>query len=235
MFCCINWSDPSIIAAFISGAFAIISGIATIVFFSKKKGIENKFDKDLESHKNWLERKNIEIQGKLDTKLELIRVEYSVLYRRRLEVVEEIHNRLLVFDKTFNIIANYKDSQNINETDRQLVLDLQKNYKEFSEFFEKKKIYISEELSTGISRFINLQLFEMVTKLPKEFVATYFEQYKKDNNIPNSALPDIEELIGKFTSMFEEMEKDKFRLSGLLSYLQNEFRTLIGAEINSNR
>ena len=91
------WNDPTIIASVITCVFALFSGVMALYTYRSKKKFEVKLDKELENHRSWLEGRNKEIQSQLDTKLELLRIEYGTIFIKRLEVIEEIYDNLLQY------------------------------------------------------------------------------------------------------------------------------------------
>lgn len=121
MMCSINWSDSAIIAAFVSGGFAAASGIVTLCVYNRKKKIEAKMEKELESYKGWIQASNMRVQGQLDTKLEVLRIEYGVLYTQRLEVIQEMYKQLLQLNNSVRATKKGLSGKKISTEERELI------------------------------------------------------------------------------------------------------------------
>lgn len=212
----------------ISGLFAIVTLIATGLFFKKKNEIISNFNKDLVTHKAELDKKALRIQNDLDRERDILRIEYGKLYEKRLEVIEEIHNKLLDISKIVKILENHSSGIEICEADRQLVVNHEEKLSTFHQYYDSKKIYLSENLTKIIDAFLMTSaavLFELFSKFDQE---KFKEFFKNGVTISDEELKKFQE----FSAEFSKFRKDeRVTLSEILEAVRNEFRALIGAEI----
>jgi len=211
------WNDPTIIASVITCVFALFSGIMARYTYRNKKKFEVKFDKELESHRNWLEGRNKEIQSQLDTKLELLRIEYGTIFIKRLEVIEEIYDNLLQVQKFCTKLCSYDKSKAMDEENVKQLRKTSDNYNQFWNYFERKKIYLSEDLANVITCYllsVNVKLYE---KYPNELKGYLSVLSKEELSV-----------FEQFLNIFGELKPTE-----VLNFLENEFRTLIGVEVTS--
>ena len=213
-------NDSAIIASVISGIFMLISGAMALYTYRSKKKFKAKFDKELESHKSWLDRRNKEIQSQLDTKLELLRIEYGTVFTKRLEVIEEIYDRLLQVQEAYTIQSSHDKNKEMNEENVEKLKKISDNYNQFWDYFEKKKIYLSENLAAAIKFYliaITIKIFDKYPERIKELNAS-------------------EEQISAFKELSKSMaEEVALNPTEILNALENEFRTLIGVEVASKK
>ena len=139
----VSWHHPTIIASVITCVFALFSGIMALYVHRSKKKFDAKIDKELELHRSWLEGRNKEIQSQLDTKLELLRIEYGTVFIKRLEVIEEIYTNLLQVQVLCTKICSHDKSKEMNEENVKQLKKISDNYNQFLHYFERKKyIYL---------------------------------------------------------------------------------------------
>ena len=210
-------NDPAIIASIVSGIFMLISGIMALYIYRSKKKFKAKFDRELESHKSWLDRKNKEIQSQLDTKLELLRIEYGTVFTKRLEVIEDIYDRLLQIQELYTMLSSHDKNKEMNEESKKRLREALDNYNQFLYHFERKKLYLSEELVGVIMCFILSVNFRLYEKYPNELKGNLSALSEKELSVFNEGL-----------NVFENISPKE-----ILNALENEFRTLIGVEVAS--
>ena len=222
------------ILATLGGLTGLVAIIMVIAKLLGKNWIESWFAKDLEAYKAELDTKNKEIQSKLDTKLELMRIEYGVLYSKRLSVIEDIHNRLLVIDKGFKIVLSIKQTNNICKDD---ILKIEKLIKEdipqFENYLEKNRIYLPEDLSTVIQGSTYLKMFEFIAKMPENIKGLITTFLKSDNSTFSQEQKDS---LDNSIKSIEDFYNSKVSTTpDVLFAIEQEFRRLIGAEIGSKK
>jgi len=213
-------NDSTIIAPLISGIFALISGFIALSAYKSKKKFEVKFDKELENHKSWLEGRNKEIQSQLDTKLELLRIEYGTIFIKRLDVIEEIYDHLLQVQKLYSILYSHDKSKEMNAENVKRVRETSDSFKQFWDYFERKKIYLSEDLASVITYFLMLVSGKLYEKYPDEMRSLSISEGISEK--------EISAFMGKLLNIFEGVKPTE-----ILNALENEFRTLIGIEVTS--
>jgi|GEM_PF-2374450 len=217
-------NDPTIIASAIACFFALFSGVMAFYTHRSKKKFEVKLDKDIETHRSWLEGKNKEIQSQLDTKLELLRIEYGTVFTKRLEVIEEIYINLLQVQELYTILYLRDKSKELDEKNAKRIMEISNNYTQFLGYFKKKKIYLSEDLATAINGFLFLVNAKLYEKYPDEM--------NEALNVSNKNVSEKELSVVK-GSLKEFLNIAEFTPAEVLDILENEFRTLIGVEIAS--
>lgn len=206
-------NDSAIIAALITSGFALLGGVIALYISYRSKV---KWDKDLENHRSWLEERNKEIQSQLDTKLELLRIEYGTVFTKRLEVIEEIYVNLLQVQELYTKLYSHDKGKKMDEESVKRLKKTSDNFKHFLDYFERKKIYLSEDLANTINGFLMLVFVKLYEKYPDEI--------NENLNVSESASREFKKLV----NMAEKLKPTK-----ILNALENEFRTLIGVEITS--
>lgn len=233
---CINidWTDPSIIGAVISGGCTIAIAIGAVLFFKKKKSIELEFENKGRYYQIELDNRGRDIQNKLDTKLELLRIEYSILYTKRIDVIKIIHKHLLNLKKVmvmFETLAKLNmDKEAFNtiypNEDGQVVFDFINEFNLFENYFNENKIFLSKELADKIFAYRIYYIFSTVMK------TSYYQEYaEKIKHISN----DTYGLLNSFASIIketdEELKDGVYSINDILTDIEDEFRSLIGADI----
>ncbi|MCL2290191.1 MAG: hypothetical protein FWC34_05725 [Bacteroidetes bacterium] len=215
-------NDPTIIASVITGVFALFSGIMALYIYRSKKKLEVKLNRELENHKSWLEGKNKEIQSQLDTKLELLRIEYGTVFIKRLEVIEEIYDNLLQIQELCTKLYLHDKSKVMDEENAKRLKKISDNFRQFESYFERKKLYLSEDLANTIRCFITITSVKLYEKYPDEIN----RHFSVSGDVSEE---ELSAFVKKFLNIAEELKPTE-----ILNALENEFRTLIGVEVTSN-
>ena len=109
----------------------------------------------------------------------------------------------------------------MNEENVKRVRGTSETFKQFWDYFERKKIYLSENLANAINCFLLVVSAKLYEKYPDEI--------KGNLSIPeNISEEELSVFIKEFLNIFEEAKP-----TDILNELENEFRTLIGVEITS--
>ncbi len=208
------YQEPAIWAAVIAGAFAIISGVGSWLFYRRNNKILFNFQKSLNEHQ------------------EKIRVEYSLIYSKRLQIIEELHSHLLLLDDYYNKLQKYKlkakenIDYKINDEDSE---KLKKDYFIIANYLDtlnKYKLYFPRKFANHITYNIKLLTQRILLIVIDELIEngvifsetdrSKFEKLESDFAYSKESIENI------YTLDFDEA------VSELLGDLEDEFRKLIG-------
>ena len=202
-----------------AGIFAVIVGGAQLCgkkwidywFEKRNKKYQKEIDKDIEKYKSELKAKNDEIQNIVNTKLELLKIEYGVLYTKRLDVIKDMHERLLIFHDFESI---KKDKTTIDV---------------FLVYFNHNKIFLPKTLADIIFQYVSMQYIETINKnLPSEEIIA--DKLKK-GLVNQDDVDVLHNCCAKNRLKIDLYNKLNINLQDILSLIEDEFRYLIGADI----
>lgn len=197
--CSVNWSDPSIVAAIISIGFALASGVVTAIAFNKKKGIENKFNKELETYKSELDKKNREIQLILDTRLEEVKIEYSNIYSQRLKIIADIYSQLALIEMLMTSRGFVKLNEEQDEAyDRYLV----KIIGDCSNFVSLNGIYLNDYIKSKLSILLDNASKQVISQI-KDLNVIFTDSFRDILN--QIKAEDIRPLLNELRSDFQKL------------------------------
>ncbi len=225
------YQSPEIWATIISSAAAIISTIIAALFFKKKNSIVNSMNKELETHKAELDRKNREIQTALDIQLEKTRIEYGMVQTKRLDIFYETCDRITTLMNLMNVFSSFHNYECkeyvdfskecvsskealcnkeciINYYDKLLMFE--KHCRDTSDFLEKNEMFFSLETINAHLKLI-VELFALLQKAYE--IAC---DPKRDKN---------RQALDCF-NLFHEYDTDK--LSEIRQTIVDQYRSLIG-------
>ena len=208
----------------------VISVIPTVVLFSIKGRISHWFNKDLESHKAELDRKNQQIQASLDTKLEIMRIEFGLVQSERLQILKEACNRLTKILNQITAIASYyeydckenvdyktKCNSDLGECHEDCIINYWKKIVEFDkytretlDFFENNQMFFPMEIAIK-----HLKIITLVFNLRKGAYDINSDLNKSNN----------EKALATF-KLFYQFDKDS--IIKIREELVEEYRLLIG-------
>lgn len=138
MILCINWVSPEIIAVIINGGCTLVVAMGTVLFFRKKKAIELEF-----------ENKGKEIQYKLNTQLEVIKLQLSSLQERRVDAINDVYTELV------NVLEFIESGLIFSQDNEKAKADFIKSAGDLKRFWTKYKLFFPEKLAHDIDIFIN--------------------------------------------------------------------------------
>ena len=85
----------------------LLAAIPSIILITVKGQITHWFNKDIETHKSELDKKSKQIQSSLDTQLETLRIQFSIINTERLQVLKEGYIRITETLNQINAISSY--------------------------------------------------------------------------------------------------------------------------------
>lgn len=208
----------------------VISVIPSVVLFSIKGKITHWFNKDLESHRAELDRKNQQIQASLDTKLEIMRMEFGLVQSERLQILKEACSRLTKILNQITAIASYYEydcKENVDYKTKchsdfsechedcivnywEKIVEFDKYTRETLDFFENNQMFFPMEISIK-----HLRIIILVFNLRKSAYDIHLDLNKNDN----------EKALETF-KLFYQFDKDN--IIKLRDELVEEYRLLIG-------
>lgn len=207
-----------------------IAVIPSIVLFTAKKHITHWFNKDLETHKSELDKKSKEIQSSLDTQLETLRIQFSIINTERLKILKEGSVRITETLKQINTISSYyeyvckenldyesnchsdssacDDSCILNYWEK--IISFDRFTRETNDFFNINQMFFPLEIVVK-----HLKIIGLVFNLSKDAIDLRLQH----NISPKEKALSIFELFHNF---------DREEIKSLNYDLINEYRVLIG-------
>lgn len=208
----------------------LLAFIPSIILFTSKKQITHWFNKDIETHKSELDKKSKQIQSSLDSQLETLRIQFSIINTERLQVLKEGCIRITETLNQINAISSYylydckenldyeskchsngsacEDSCILNYWEKIIAFD--KYTRDTNNFFNNNQMFFSLEIVVK-----HLNIIDLVFKLRKEAIDLHLQQ----NISPKEKALTSFELFHNF---------DRVEIGSLSYDLINEYRVLIG-------
>lgn len=221
------YESPEIWAAIIAGVCALITAIGSGLFFWKKNKILTNFQKDIKEH-----------EVGLNTKMEIIKIQYGALYGERLNVIREVHKSILKIINYYCEVSKLKtiykgkgiDNTKLDDKDHiemlRINLELQemdKHRSEFMKYFNEHKLFLSKDLENIICGFC--EIIEAGQK--RIFKQMIQESEDSEENYRELSKPhpyDVYDTI---------LDNPKETFNRVLSSIEHEFRELIGSNIKT--
>lgn len=208
----------------------LLSAIPSIILFTAKGRITHWFNKDLVTHKSELDKKSKQIQLSLDTQLETLRIQFSIINTERLQILKEGCIRITEILNQINTISSfykYDCKENVDYDNKCLsdgaecetscilnywekIISFDKYTRQTQDFFENNQMFFPLEIVGK-----HLKIIVIVFSLRKKAYDIHFHQ-----NISSK------EKALKCFKLFHNY--DKKELSSLQDDLINEYRVLIG-------
>lgn len=207
--------SPIFLSAIIAAIFSVINGILAHYWFKKNSKIISTYNIDLEKNKSNLERQNYAFQSSLNTEIEKFKIQYGLLYSKRLDVLENIHNMLIRINNLVSVLCK----ENHNDNDDIIFNENKDIITEFFNYYTENKIYMSEDLSKLI-----YASFSMIT-------SDLFNS--EDKILWNKLSKDFsKEQISFFQTFFKTLKhkakENNITIATAIKSVEDEFRNLIG-------
>ncbi|MHC1690295.1 MAG: hypothetical protein AB9833_05625 [Bacteroidales bacterium] len=208
----------------------LLAAIPSIILFTAKGRITHWFNKDLETHKSELDKKSKQIQSSLDTQLETLRIQFSIINTERLQILKEGCVRITETLNQINTISSYYEydcKENVDfesnclsdgtKCDNSCILNywekiitFDKYTRDTDDFFKNNQMFFPLEV---VSK--HLKIIVLVFNLRKDVYDAHFQQ-----NISSK------EKALKCFELFHNFDREEIR--SLSDDLINEYRVLIG-------
>lgn len=207
--------------------FQFALGAGLITWLIKSIGNQH-FKKELELHKYQLSLRSQDYQAEIFLKSQDYQAELNKdlkkhelnlklngdkainLYLKRIDVMSELYEKLSKAEYPLYAITrrvkSFDSTKSLNELEQRLITDFNKNFNDFAEYYEGKKIFFSKEIC------------ERLDDLQKEMAkisSDYRMKYKGDNHIFNKISYEA----------CKRMDKD---IPLILKDIEKEFRELLG-------
>ncbi|MFR9546207.1 MAG: hypothetical protein SNJ29_11610 [Rikenellaceae bacterium] len=220
------YQSPEIWAAVIAAVSAIITMVFSGVFFYRKHKILANFQTDIDEKKEDLVRTTNEMQERL-------RVEYGTVYTRRLEVIEELHKRLIYLRSVHNTY-NKLFNGNKREYSNSVIAEI-KAYgtfeKEFNQYFDENKIFLPKDLAIVIDTYYNAKIATFNANIPWPIAESIHRELGKND----AELEIIKQEGLEIKRQADDNIKNGHTLDGFLDEIEDEFRYMIGANADIER
>jgi hypothetical protein len=199
--------------------FQFIIGSGLIVWLFQKT-IDSFLTKRFESYKNELNIKSIEHKLELDkdlkeyeSKLNLFINKSNHLHLRRLDILSELYQKLVLLNRKMvemtRLLKLVSPGEDAEISEKERIKSAGMAYNDFSDYFDKNKIYFSKDLCV------------LIQKLQEEFWSSFH-----DYTFPiNFGLPSSEMTYKLVRDAANKIDKD---VPKILETIEMEFRKLIG-------
>jgi len=197
--------------------FLIASGL---IIWLIQKTFDSYITKRFEAYKSELQIKSNEHKLTLDkdlkdyeSKLNLFINKSNLLHQRRLDILSKLYRKLVFLNRTmFEMTRLVKFVYNVEDRDaseNKRIMDAGLAYNDFSEYFDKNKIYFSTEIC------------DLIVKLKKEFWNSY-NDYTFGSKF---GLPPSDMTYQQAKDAAKKIDED---VPKILDIIETEFRKLVG-------
>lgn len=202
------------------------------------KKYQNALDAELMLKQADINSKAQLIQSQLDEKIELVRIEYGTLYTKRLSAIEGLYKWLLYFKKFDYLINRAYDSQtgvfkdissSLTEKDKECLISFDSKLVEFKEYIESIELYLPSRIAKCVGLFNVYFAFKLNAIAPENLL---WREFIKNGGVASAEEKEqISKALQDFRLLYQEMVDEGVTMDKLIDDLQNEFRKLIGADI----
>tara|TARA_B110000046_G_C12799648_1_gene316643 strand:- start:88 stop:663 length:576 start_codon:yes stop_codon:yes gene_type:complete len=179
-------------------------GIFAIAAFFIQKLIEKSANKRLEEFKSTLS---------------LLQSKQTSLHNKRLEIIEELYNKLVELNNAMAILTNplKQTNKDFEEYEKELTENASSNYNSFNSFYQKNKIYFKENTNEIIDEILN-------------GFHTAFWDYNQFNFYKQTGVTNQDDIIKSRKKMRDSYISVKDEIPKVRKKLEDEFRKLLGVE-----
>tara|TARA_B100000787_G_scaffold72483_1_gene53326 strand:+ start:253 stop:828 length:576 start_codon:yes stop_codon:yes gene_type:complete len=179
-------------------------GIFAIAAFFIQKLIEKSANKRLEEFKSTLA---------------LLQSKQTSLHNKRLEIIEELYNKLVELNSAMAILTSplKQTSGDFKEYEKKLTENASTSYNSFNSFYQKNKIYFKENTNEIIDEILNS-------------FHTAFWDYNQFNFYKEAGVTNTDDIIKSREKMRDSYTSVKDEIPKVRKKLEDEFRKLLGVE-----
>lgn len=199
--------------------FQFVIGSGLIVWLVQKT-FESYMTKRFEVYKSELQLKSNEHKLTLDkdlkdyeSKLNLFISKSNLLHQRRLDILSELYQKLVFLNRTMfemtRLVKFVYEGEDNDASENKRIMDAGLAYNDFSEYFDKNKIYFSTDIC------------DLIVKLKKEFWESYNDYtFRSKFNMPPSDMT--------YQQAKDAAKKIDDDVPKILEIIEEEFRKLVG-------
>jgi hypothetical protein len=179
-------------------------GIFAIAAFFIQKLIEKSANKRLEEFKSTLS---------------LLQSKQTSLHNKRIEIIEELYNKLVELNNAMAILTNpaKQTNKDFEEYEKELTENASSSFNSFNSFYQKNKIYFRENTN------------EIIDEILTGFNNAFWD-YNEFNFYKKSGVTNQDEIIKSRKKMRDSYISVKDEIPKVRKKLEDEFRKLLGVE-----
>lgn len=209
------FQSPIFWSAIIAAVFSVINGILAHYWFKKNRKIISTYNIDLEKNKSNLERQNYAFQSSLNTEIEKFKIQYGLLYSKRLDVLENIHNMLIRINNLVSVLCK----ENHNDNDDIIFNENKDIITEFFNYYTENKIYMSEDLSKLIYASFSMITSDLFNSEDKILWNKLSKEFSKEQILFFQTF---------FKTLKHKAKENNITIATAIKSVEDEFRNLIG-------
>jgi hypothetical protein len=179
-------------------------GIFAIAAFFIQKLIEKSANKRLEEFKSTLS---------------LLQSKQTSLHNKRIEIIEELYNKLVELNNAMAILTNpaKQTNKDFEEYEKELTENASSSFNSFNSFYQKNKIYFRENTN------------EIIDEILTGFNNAFWD-YNEFNFYKKSGVTNQDEIIKSRKKMRDSYISVKDEIPKVRKKLEDEFRKLLGVK-----
>lgn len=197
--------------------FIIVSGL---IVWLIQKTFDSYLTKRFEAYKSELQIKSNEHKLTLDkdlkdyeSRLNLFINKSNLLHQRRLDILSDLYQKVVFLNRTMfemtRLVKFVYAGEDSDTSENKRIMDAGLAYNDFSEYFDKNKIYFSKEIC------------DLIVKLKKEFWDSYNDYtFRSKFGMPPSGIT--------YQQAKDAAKKIDDDVPKILEIIETEFRKLVG-------